>query len=96
MNRRLFSRFFYKAFESMSGTTLPDGAGDFRLLDRKAADAMNRFGERARFNKGLYAWIGSVEFATLRWLEHHEVDRAELLSVVVGALPAGLFPPPEA
>ncbi len=56
--RRLFSRGFYKAFESLSGTTLPDGAGDFRLLDRKAVDAMNRFGERARFNKGLYAWIG--------------------------------------
>lgn len=56
--RRLFSRFFYRAFESLSGTTLPDGAGDFRLLDRKAVDAMNRFGERARFNKGLYAWIG--------------------------------------
>ena len=56
--RRLFSRGFYKTFESMSGTTLPDGAGDFRLLDRKAVAAMNQFGERARFNKGLYAWIG--------------------------------------
>ncbi len=56
--RRLFSRGFYKAFEGLSGTTLPDGAGDFRLLDRKAVDAMNRFGERSRFNKGLYAWIG--------------------------------------
>jgi polyisoprenyl-phosphate glycosyltransferase len=56
--RRFFSRGFYKAFEQMSGTTLPDGAGDFRLLSRKAADAMNCFSERARFNKGLYAWIG--------------------------------------
>ena len=56
--RRLFSRGFYKTFESMSGTTLPDGAGDFRLLDAKAVAAMNQFGERARFNKGLYAWIG--------------------------------------
>ena len=56
--RRMFSRGFYKLFESMSGTTLPDGAGDFRLLDRKAVAAMNQFGERARFNKGLYAWIG--------------------------------------
>ncbi len=42
----------------MSGTTLPDGAGDFRLMDRRAVDAMNRMSERARFNKGLYAWIG--------------------------------------
>ena len=56
--RRLFSRGFYRTFESMSGTMLPHGAGDFRLLDRRAADAMNQFGERARFNKGLYAWIG--------------------------------------
>lgn len=56
--RRAFSKVFYGAFKAMSGTTLPDGAGDFRLLDRKAVDAMNRFSERVRFNKGLYAWIG--------------------------------------
>ena len=45
-------------FARSSGTELPDGAGDFRLLDRKAIDVLNRIGERARFNKGLYAWIG--------------------------------------
>lgn len=56
--RRLFSVGFYRAFKAMSGTTLPDGAGDFRLLDRKAVQAMNSFRERVRFNKGLYAWIG--------------------------------------
>ncbi|MEQ1648060.1 MAG: glycosyltransferase family 2 protein [Hyphomicrobiaceae bacterium] len=56
--RRFFSRGFYRMFEQMSGTTLPDGAGDFRLMDRQAVDAMNRMSERARFNKGLYAWIG--------------------------------------
>jgi polyisoprenyl-phosphate glycosyltransferase len=56
--RRVFSRTFYSAFKRMSGTTLPDGAGDFRLLDRKAVNALNRFQERVRFNKGLFAWIG--------------------------------------
>ncbi len=55
---RVTSRMFYRLFHSLSGTPLPDGAGDFRLLDRRAVDALNRFGERARFNKGLYAWIG--------------------------------------
>jgi glycosyltransferase involved in cell wall biosynthesis len=55
---RLFARLFYAAFGRLSGTVLPDGAGDFRLLDRKAIDAMNRMGERVRFNKGLYAWMG--------------------------------------
>lgn len=55
---RLAARVFYASFEKLSGTRLPPGAGDFRLLDRKAVDAMNRMQERARFNKGLYAWMG--------------------------------------
>jgi glycosyltransferase involved in cell wall biosynthesis len=55
---RWSARAFYAAFHKLSGTPLPDGAGDFRLLDRKAVDAMNRMRERVRFNKGLYAWMG--------------------------------------
>ncbi len=56
--RRLFSQLFYVSFNRMSGTKLPQGAGDFRLLSRKAVMAMNLLEERQRFNKGLYSWIG--------------------------------------
>ena len=56
--RRLYSRAFYRLFNYLSRSDLPSGAGDFRLLDRKAIDAMNRFKENSRFNKGLYNWIG--------------------------------------
>jgi glycosyltransferase involved in cell wall biosynthesis len=55
---RWAARAFYATFRHLSGTTLPEGAGDFRLLDRKAVDAMNRMRERNRFNKGLFAWMG--------------------------------------
>ena len=55
---RLSARAFYAVFGKLSGTALPTGAGDFRLVDRKAIDAMNRMRERVRFNKGLYAWMG--------------------------------------
>ena len=55
---RWSARAFYRIFRLATGTELPDGAGDFRLLDRKAVDVFNRMGERARFNKGLYAWMG--------------------------------------
>jgi glycosyltransferase involved in cell wall biosynthesis len=55
---RWAARAFYAVFQKLSGTMLPEGAGDFRLLDRKAIDAMNRMGERVRFNKGLFAWMG--------------------------------------
>lgn len=56
--RRLFARAFYRIFNSVVRTDIPEGAGDFRLLDRRAIDAMNLFHERSRFNKGLFSWIG--------------------------------------
>ncbi len=56
--KRNFARAFYKLFEQFGETPLPEGAGDFRLMDRKAVDALCAMGERARFSKGLYAWVG--------------------------------------
>jgi polyisoprenyl-phosphate glycosyltransferase len=58
LTHRWGARFYYAAFQALTRTALPAGAGDFRLLDRKAVDAINQMGERARFTKGLYAWIG--------------------------------------
>jgi glycosyltransferase involved in cell wall biosynthesis len=55
---RLMARAFYRLYNALVPTDIPDGAGDFRLLDRKAIDAMNAFKERSRFNKGLFSWIG--------------------------------------
>ncbi|MDX2157507.1 MAG: glycosyltransferase family 2 protein [Hyphomicrobiaceae bacterium] len=55
---RLSARAFYKLFYNLSGTELPGGAGDFRLLDRRVVDVYNTLPERARFNKGLFAWLG--------------------------------------
>ncbi len=56
--RRVLTRRFYALFETFGETGLPDGAGDFRLLDRQAVEALKSMPERARFSKGLYAWIG--------------------------------------
>jgi polyisoprenyl-phosphate glycosyltransferase len=56
--RRWFSKNYYTVFRALSGTRLHENGGDFRLFSRRALDSFNRMGERARFNKGLYAWIG--------------------------------------
>jgi glycosyltransferase involved in cell wall biosynthesis len=56
--RRALTHRFYHLFDAFGETNLPPGAGDFRLLDRQAIEAIARMRERARFSKGLYAWIG--------------------------------------
>jgi glycosyltransferase involved in cell wall biosynthesis len=56
--RRYYSRAFYAIFRRITVMRLPIGIVDFLLLDRKAVDVINRLGERTRFSKGLYAWIG--------------------------------------
>jgi glycosyltransferase involved in cell wall biosynthesis len=56
--RRGFARLFYRIFARFADTELPEGAGDFRLIDRRAVDVLKALPERARFSKGLYAWVG--------------------------------------
>lgn len=58
LRRRTLARVFYRLFDWLSQTRLPEGAGDFRLLDRKVVDALNQIDERTRFTKGLYSWVG--------------------------------------
>ncbi len=56
--RNIYSHIFHAVFRRIASTRLPVGVADFLLLDRQAVEALNRLGERTRFSKGLYAWIG--------------------------------------
>ncbi len=56
--RGFLTGIFYDLIDRFGDVSLPSGAGDFRLLDRQAVDALLTLRERARFSKGLYAWIG--------------------------------------
>lgn len=61
--RRFLTRRFYKLLDRMSEVPLPRDAGDFRLMDRAVVDALNQMGERTRFMKGLYSWVGFRQVA---------------------------------
>jgi glycosyltransferase involved in cell wall biosynthesis len=56
--KRVGSRWFYRLINRFDHVEVPEGAGDFRLMDRRAVDALLALPERNRFMKGLYAWIG--------------------------------------
>ncbi|HVF33961.1 MAG TPA: glycosyltransferase family 2 protein [Candidatus Saccharimonadia bacterium] len=49
---------FYRVIGRLSRTPVPEDTGDFRLLSRRAVEALRRLPEQHRFMKGLFGWIG--------------------------------------
>lgn len=56
--RTIFSRLYYKIVNKMIDVELEDGVGDFRLLSRRAVNALLSMQEYDRFSKGMFCWIG--------------------------------------
>lgn len=69
--RSFFARIFYKLMNRISDTELVDGARDFRMMTRPMVDAVIAMGERNRFSKGIFGWVG---FKT-RWLPFENTKR---------------------
>ncbi|MBN2534394.1 MAG: glycosyltransferase family 2 protein [Spirochaetales bacterium] len=63
--KKITARLFYKVIRSFSKMDIPDNTGDFRLIDRKAAEALKRLREYHRFMKGLFSWIGFKQTTVL-------------------------------
>jgi glycosyltransferase involved in cell wall biosynthesis len=57
---------FYRLMQRISGKVhLPPDTGDFRLMSRRALNALLKLREQHRFMKGLFAWIGFPAIAVL-------------------------------
>ena len=71
--KRATAHGFYRLLSRATEVDIPLDAGDFRLMSRRALDALLAMPEQARFIRGMVAWIGfrQVPFA---------YDRAERLA----------------
>jgi glycosyltransferase involved in cell wall biosynthesis len=49
---------FYRIIYRITDVDIPVDTGDFRLLDRKVVNVLNRMRERHRFLRGMSAWVG--------------------------------------
>ncbi len=56
--RLLLIRVFYRLLRMITTVDMTPDVGDFRLLDRRVADALNRLPERNRYVRGLIRWLG--------------------------------------
>ncbi|WP_246256859.1 glycosyltransferase family 2 protein [Pararobbsia alpina] len=54
---------FYRVIDKLTNVRIPRDTGDFRLLSRRAVDALRPLREQHRFMKGLFAWIGFTQIA---------------------------------
>jgi polyisoprenyl-phosphate glycosyltransferase len=54
---------FYKIFNKLTQVDLEPNSGDFRLLDRRALDALLSMTERSRFLRGMTVWVGFTQTA---------------------------------
>lgn len=70
--RSFFARMFYKLINKISDADVVDGARDYRLMKREMVDVIVEMGERNRFSKGIFGWIG---FRTY-WYAFENVERA--------------------
>jgi len=52
---------YYRLLDRISDLRLPPNAGDFRLLDRRVADAIKDMPETHRYVRGLCAWAGFAQ-----------------------------------
>ncbi len=67
-----FTDKFYKLVNKISDVEMPNGAGDFRMMNRKMVNAVLSMSEVQRFSKGIFSWVG---FKT-KWIPFQDVERA--------------------
>lgn len=69
--RTFFTKRFYRFVNKISEVNMPDGAGDFRMMNRKMINAVISMSEVQRFSKGIFSWVG---FKT-KWIYFENVER---------------------
>ncbi|MDY3361794.1 MAG: glycosyltransferase family 2 protein [Clostridium celatum] len=56
--KKFTSKAFYRVLESVSNVPIQKDTGDFRLLSRRAIEALKAFPEKQRYTKGMFSLIG--------------------------------------
>ena len=70
--RAFFSKCFFKLISKISDISFPEGATDFRMMNRKFVDAVLSMTEYNRFTKGIFEWVGFKTY----WMSYENEERA--------------------
>jgi dolichol-phosphate mannosyltransferase len=56
--KRASAAFFYRLMHAIGEHALPPDAGDFRLINRRVLELLQKMPERQRYLRGMVAWVG--------------------------------------
>ena len=56
--KKILAHFFYRIMSQITEVEMKIDSGDFRIIDRKAINALNMLPEQHRYMRGLASWIG--------------------------------------
>lgn len=68
---------FYRLLKSITSQPIPVDTGDFRIIDRKVVDILNKMSEQNKYLRGQISWVGFRQTAV-------EFDRDERMSGKTG------------
>lgn len=75
--KKFTANLFYRTLQKLADIDIPRNTGDFRLIDRKVVNEMNKFKEHNRFLRGMVSYIGFKQIAV-------QFDRDERHAGVTG------------
>ena len=61
--KKLTAKFFYKFLNKITSIEIPVDTGDFRIINRKVANALKQMPEKQRYLRGQIAWLGFKQTA---------------------------------
>lgn len=61
----LTAKLYYRLISEIAHVDIPTDVGDFRLMSRKAVDALKQLREKHRYVRGMVAWLGFPQATVL-------------------------------
>lgn len=56
--KRITARVFYRLLKNITSVDIPVDTGDFRMMDWKVVEVLNRMPEQHKFIRGMVSWVG--------------------------------------
>lgn len=56
--KKLTSKVYYRLLQKTTKIEIQEDTGDFRLLDKRALEALRKLREKQRYTKGMFSWVG--------------------------------------